>query len=68
MDLSVLPNNNHPDKFLQLDVKALSIRPGLGPVGFTGLSGAALSSQQWHNQVYSQVSVLISFRSVLELL
>lgn len=68
MDLSVLPNNNHPDKFLQLDVKALSIRPGLGPVGFTGLSGAALSGQQWHNQVYSQVSVLISFRSVLDLL
>ncbi|XP_078252910.1 major intrinsically disordered NOTCH2-binding receptor 1-like [Rhinoraja longicauda] len=54
MDLSVLPNNNHPDKFLQLDVKALSIRPGLGPVGFTGLSGAALSGQQWHNRVYSQ--------------
>ncbi|ELW49213.1 hypothetical protein TREES_T100005576 [Tupaia chinensis] len=23
MDLSVLPNNNHPDKFLQLDVKSL---------------------------------------------
>ncbi|XP_069742408.1 major intrinsically disordered NOTCH2-binding receptor 1-like [Narcine bancroftii] len=54
MDLSVLPNNNHPDKFLQLDVKALSTRPGLGPLGFSGLSGAALSGQQWHNRVYSQ--------------
>ncbi|XP_051876591.1 major intrinsically disordered NOTCH2-binding receptor 1-like [Pristis pectinata] len=54
MDLSVLPNNNHPDKFLQLDVKALSTRPGLGPLGFMGLSGAALSGQQWHNRVYSQ--------------
>ncbi|XP_059827143.1 major intrinsically disordered NOTCH2-binding receptor 1-like [Hypanus sabinus] len=54
MDLSVLPNNNHPDKFLQLDVKALSTRPGFGPVGFMGLSGAVLHGQQWHNQVYSQ--------------
>ncbi|XP_067838329.1 major intrinsically disordered NOTCH2-binding receptor 1-like [Heptranchias perlo] len=54
MDLSVLPNNNHPDKFLQLDVKALATSPGLNQIGFTGLYGAALSGQQWHNRVYSQ--------------
>ncbi|XP_041041214.1 major intrinsically disordered NOTCH2-binding receptor 1-like [Carcharodon carcharias] len=54
MDLSVLPNNNHPDKFLQLDVKTLATSPGLSQIGFTGLYGAALSGQQWHNQVYSQ--------------
>ncbi|XP_043562335.1 major intrinsically disordered NOTCH2-binding receptor 1-like [Chiloscyllium plagiosum] len=53
MDLSVLPNNNHPDKFLQLDVKALGTNPGLSQFGFTGLSGAALSGRQWHNQVCS---------------
>ncbi|XP_007890863.2 major intrinsically disordered NOTCH2-binding receptor 1-like [Callorhinchus milii] len=54
MDLSVLPNNNHPDKFLQLDVKALAVTPNLGQIGLPGLSGAALSGQHWHNQVYSQ--------------
>ncbi|XP_072373743.1 major intrinsically disordered NOTCH2-binding receptor 1-like [Scyliorhinus torazame] len=54
MDLSVLPNNNHPDKFLQLDVKALATSPGLNQIGFPGLSGAALSGRQWHNKVYSQ--------------
>uniref|UniRef100_UPI00398F6B85 major intrinsically disordered NOTCH2-binding receptor 1-like n=1 Tax=Pristiophorus japonicus TaxID=55135 RepID=UPI00398F6B85 len=56
MDLSVLPNNNHPDKFLQLDVKALATSPGLSQIGFTDLSGAALSGQQWHNRVYSQTT------------
>ncbi|XP_067884991.1 major intrinsically disordered NOTCH2-binding receptor 1-like [Heterodontus francisci] len=54
MDLSVLPNNNHPDKFLQLDVKALATSPGLSQICFTDLSGAALSGQHWHNRVYSQ--------------
>ncbi|XP_038659803.1 major intrinsically disordered NOTCH2-binding receptor 1-like [Scyliorhinus canicula] len=54
MDLSVLPNNNHPNKFLQLDVKALATSPGLNQIGFPGLSGAALSGRQWHNLVYSQ--------------
>ncbi|KAJ8392732.1 hypothetical protein AAFF_G00072160 [Aldrovandia affinis] len=54
MDLSVLPNNNHPDKFLQLDVKALPISHGMFQVGFA--AGAALSGQQqWQNQVYSQI-------------
>ncbi|XP_075710907.1 major intrinsically disordered NOTCH2-binding receptor 1-like [Rhinoderma darwinii] len=42
MDLSVLPNNNHPDKFLRLDVNSL----------FT--NSAALHARQWHNKVYLQ--------------
>ncbi|XP_068127747.1 major intrinsically disordered NOTCH2-binding receptor 1-like [Hyperolius riggenbachi] len=41
MDLSVLPNNNHPDKFLRLDVKTL-------------FNSTALYSQHWHNRVYRQ--------------
>ncbi|XP_072270049.1 major intrinsically disordered NOTCH2-binding receptor 1-like [Pyxicephalus adspersus] len=40
MDLSVLPNNNHPDKFLRLDVKTLLANT------------AALRSQKWHNKLY----------------
>ncbi|XP_073469169.1 major intrinsically disordered NOTCH2-binding receptor 1-like [Aquarana catesbeiana] len=40
MDLSVLPNNNHPDKFLRLDVKTLLA------------NSAALYAQQWHNKLY----------------
>ncbi|XP_018424119.1 PREDICTED: UPF0258 protein KIAA1024-like homolog [Nanorana parkeri] len=40
MDLSVLPNNNHPDKFLRLDVKTLLA------------NSAVLHSQQWHNKLY----------------
>ncbi|XP_075068105.1 major intrinsically disordered NOTCH2-binding receptor 1-like [Mixophyes fleayi] len=42
MDLSVLPNNNHPDKFLCLDVKSLLV------------SSAALQARQWRNKVYLQ--------------
>ncbi|XP_034564903.1 major intrinsically disordered NOTCH2-binding receptor 1-like [Notolabrus celidotus] len=46
VDISVLPNNNHPEKFLQLDVRTL---PGLFEVG------ALVSSQRhWQNRVYSQ--------------
>ncbi|KAM6976155.1 major intrinsically disordered NOTCH2-binding receptor 1-like [Tautogolabrus adspersus] len=45
-DVSVLPNNNHPEKFLQLDARTL---PGMFQVG------ALVSSQRhWHNRVYSQ--------------
>ncbi|XP_061589188.1 major intrinsically disordered NOTCH2-binding receptor 1-like [Cololabis saira] len=45
MDVSVLPNNNHPDKFLQLDVGML------GALHF----GALMSSQRrWQNKVYLQ--------------
>ncbi|XP_029441945.1 major intrinsically disordered NOTCH2-binding receptor 1-like [Rhinatrema bivittatum] len=42
MDLSVLPNNNHPEKFLRLDVKNLM------------MNTAFLQARQWHNRVYLQ--------------
>ncbi|XP_069573407.1 major intrinsically disordered NOTCH2-binding receptor 1-like [Brachyistius frenatus] len=49
MDISVLPNNNHPEKFLQLDVGMLPATHGMFQVG------ALMSSQrQWQNRVYSQ--------------
>ncbi|XP_062870842.1 major intrinsically disordered NOTCH2-binding receptor 1-like [Trichomycterus rosablanca] len=51
MDITVLPNNNHPEKFLQLDVRTLPASHGMFQIG------AALSGQrQWHNKVYSQSS------------
>uniref|UniRef100_A0A8C4T1R6 Membrane integral NOTCH2 associated receptor 2 n=1 Tax=Erpetoichthys calabaricus TaxID=27687 RepID=A0A8C4T1R6_ERPCA len=54
MDLSVLPNNNHPEKFLQLDVKNLATSPSFMQAGFA--AGAALSGQRhWQNRVYLQV-------------
>ena len=50
MDISVLPNNNHPEKFLQLDVGMLPATHGMFQVG------AVMSSQRyWQNRVYSQV-------------
>lgn len=53
MDVTVLPNNNHPEKFLQLDVRKLPATLGMLQVG------AVMSSQrQWHNRVYSQVCVI----------
>ncbi|XP_036973569.1 major intrinsically disordered NOTCH2-binding receptor 1-like [Acanthopagrus latus] len=49
MDISVLPNNNHPKKFLQLDVGMLPATHGMFQVG------AVISSQRhWQNRVYSQ--------------
>ncbi|XP_051794884.1 major intrinsically disordered NOTCH2-binding receptor 1-like homolog [Acanthochromis polyacanthus] len=49
MDISVLPNNNHPEKFLQLDVGMLPATYGMFQVG------TLMSSQrQWQNRVYSQ--------------
>ncbi|XP_076876096.1 major intrinsically disordered NOTCH2-binding receptor 1-like [Brachyhypopomus gauderio] len=49
MDITVLPNNNHPEKLLQLDVGMLPATHGMFQIG------AVLSSQkQWHNKVYSQ--------------
>ncbi|XP_071762349.1 major intrinsically disordered NOTCH2-binding receptor 1-like [Centroberyx gerrardi] len=49
MDISVLPNNNHPEKFLQLDVGMLPVTHRMFQVG------AAMSSQRlWQNRVYSQ--------------
>uniref|UniRef100_A0A3B4YYK5 Membrane integral NOTCH2 associated receptor 2 n=1 Tax=Seriola lalandi dorsalis TaxID=1841481 RepID=A0A3B4YYK5_SERLL len=53
MDISVLPNNNHPEKFLQLDVGMLPATHGMFQVG------ALMSSQRhWQNRVYSQVGTL----------
>ncbi|XP_066128236.1 major intrinsically disordered NOTCH2-binding receptor 1-like [Saccopteryx bilineata] len=55
MDLSVLPNNNHPDKFLQLDVKMLMRNSALlqaSLVRFPG--GIHPDAQHWQNLVYSQ--------------
>ncbi|MBN3318354.1 MNARL protein, partial [Atractosteus spatula] len=53
MDFSVLPNNNHPEKFLQLEVKSLPISPAMAQAGFA--AGAALSGhRQWQNRVYLQ--------------
>ena len=50
MDISVLPNNNHPEKFLQLDVGMLPATHGMFQVG------AVMSSHRhWQNRVYSQV-------------
>uniref|UniRef100_A0A087X3L7 Membrane integral NOTCH2 associated receptor 2 n=1 Tax=Poecilia formosa TaxID=48698 RepID=A0A087X3L7_POEFO len=49
MDISVLPNNNHPEKFLQLDVGVLDATHGMFQVG------AFVSSQRrWQNRVYLQ--------------
>ncbi|XP_029023951.1 major intrinsically disordered NOTCH2-binding receptor 1-like [Betta splendens] len=49
MDISALPNNNHPEKFLQLDVGMLPATHGMFQVG------AVMSSQKhWQNRVYSQ--------------
>ncbi|KAL7847605.1 hypothetical protein AOLI_G00223230 [Acnodon oligacanthus] len=49
MDITVLPNNNHPEKFLQLDVGMLPATHGMFQIG------AALSGQkQWQNRVYSE--------------
>uniref|UniRef100_A0A3Q4GEN5 Major intrinsically disordered Notch2-binding receptor 1-like C-terminal domain-containing protein n=1 Tax=Neolamprologus brichardi TaxID=32507 RepID=A0A3Q4GEN5_NEOBR len=49
MDISALPNNNHPEKFLQLDVGMLPATHRMFQVG------AVMSSQkQWQNRIYSQ--------------
>lgn len=53
MDISVLPNNNHPEKFLQLDV-------GMLPASHSMYQFRALMSSQkhWQNRVYVQVRML----------
>ncbi|XP_078018280.1 major intrinsically disordered NOTCH2-binding receptor 1-like [Epinephelus lanceolatus] len=54
MDISVLPNNNHPEKFLQLDVGILPVAHGMFQIG------TVMSSQRhWQNRVYSQQEVKI---------
>ncbi len=55
MDIAVLPNNNHPEKFLQLDVGMLPASHGMFQIG------AALSGQRpWQNKMYSQVNSVIT--------
>lgn len=56
MELSVLPNNNHPDKFLQLDVKSLMRNSALLQASLVRFPGGNYpAAQQWQNLVYSQV-------------
>ncbi|XP_052598189.1 major intrinsically disordered NOTCH2-binding receptor 1-like isoform X2 [Peromyscus californicus insignis] len=55
MDLSVLPNNNHPDKFLQLDVKSLMRNSTLLQASLARFPGGNFpATQHWQNVVYSQ--------------
>uniref|UniRef100_A0A8B9PT80 Membrane integral NOTCH2 associated receptor 2 n=1 Tax=Apteryx owenii TaxID=8824 RepID=A0A8B9PT80_APTOW len=55
MDFSVLPNNNHPDKFLQLEVKSLVKNPAFLQASLAKFPEAALPGvQRWHNRVYLQ--------------
>ncbi|XP_004610015.2 major intrinsically disordered NOTCH2-binding receptor 1-like [Sorex araneus] len=55
MDLSVLPNNNHPDKYLQLDVKSLMRNSALLQASLARFPGASdPAAQHWQNLVYSQ--------------
>ncbi|EPY81681.1 hypothetical protein CB1_000719032 [Camelus ferus] len=65
MDLSVLPNNNHPDKFLQLDVKSLMRSSAPGQAGLVRFPGGNYppAAQHWRNLIYSQ----ICFKSVTTL-
>ncbi|KAM8983652.1 major intrinsically disordered NOTCH2-binding receptor 1-like isoform 1-T1 [Ara ararauna] len=55
MDFSVLPNNNHPNKFLQLEVKSLAKNSAFLQASLAKFPEAALPGvQQWHNRVYLQ--------------
>ncbi|XP_055087652.1 major intrinsically disordered NOTCH2-binding receptor 1-like [Periophthalmus magnuspinnatus] len=50
MDISALPNNNDPERFLQLDVGMLPATHGMFQLQ------AVMSSQRhWHNRVYNQM-------------
>uniref|UniRef100_A0A3B3ZQD3 Major intrinsically disordered Notch2-binding receptor 1-like C-terminal domain-containing protein n=1 Tax=Periophthalmus magnuspinnatus TaxID=409849 RepID=A0A3B3ZQD3_9GOBI len=52
MDISALPNNNDPERFLQLDVGMLPATHGMFQLQ------AVMSSQRhWHNRVYNQVTM-----------
>ncbi|XP_069348053.1 major intrinsically disordered NOTCH2-binding receptor 1-like [Eulemur rufifrons] len=54
MDLSVLPNNNHPDKFLQLDVKPLMSSALLQASLARCPGGNDPTAQHWQNLLYAQ--------------
>ncbi|XP_021006818.1 major intrinsically disordered NOTCH2-binding receptor 1-like [Mus caroli] len=65
MDLSVLPNNNHPDKFLQLDVKSLMRSSTLLQASLARFPGGNYpATQHWQNLVYSQSPVASQRNSV----
>nr|XP_009943898.1 PREDICTED: UPF0258 protein KIAA1024-like homolog [Opisthocomus hoazin] len=56
MDLSILPNNNHPDKFLQLEGKSLLKSSAFLQASLAKFPEAALPGvQRWHNRVYLQL-------------
>ena len=50
MDVSALPNNDHPQRFLQLDVGMLPATHGMFQV-----QAAMSSHRHWHNRIYEQV-------------
>ncbi|XP_003509238.1 major intrinsically disordered NOTCH2-binding receptor 1-like [Cricetulus griseus] len=55
MDLFVLPNNNHPDKFLLVDVKSLMRSSNLVQASLARFPGGNFpATQHWQNLVYSQ--------------
>ncbi|KAM6474072.1 major intrinsically disordered NOTCH2-binding receptor 1-like [Liasis olivaceus] len=55
MDFSALPNNNSPDKFLQLDVKSLAKTSAFLQTWLANFPEAPFPKEQkWHNRVYSQ--------------
>lgn len=53
MDISVLPNNNHPEKFFQLDVRMLPSSCGVTQVG-----ALLFTQRHWQNRVYDQVGLV----------
>uniref|UniRef100_A0A8C3QMG8 Membrane integral NOTCH2 associated receptor 2 n=1 Tax=Cyanoderma ruficeps TaxID=181631 RepID=A0A8C3QMG8_9PASS len=69
MDLSILPNNNHPDKFLQLEVKSLVKSSAFLPANWAKFPEAALPGvQRWHNRIYLQTVGEKSFATNQEII
>ncbi|XP_058024058.1 major intrinsically disordered NOTCH2-binding receptor 1-like [Ahaetulla prasina] len=54
MDFSALPNNNNPDKFLQLEVKSLAKTSAFLQTWLANFPEPFPQEQKWHNRVYSQ--------------
>ncbi|KAK9408300.1 hypothetical protein NXF25_007074 [Crotalus adamanteus] len=54
MDFSALPNNNNPDKFLQLEVKSLAKTSIFLQTWLANFPEPFPEEQKWHNRVYSQ--------------
>lgn len=55
MDVCALPNNNHPEKFLQLDVRMLPV---------SQMGALMLGQRHWQNRVYAQVGLLSAVGSL----